>query len=79
MNKTINQRIGMELKVARIRAEMTQEQLAAQIDIEPTSICHWESGKRPVPIKRLYQIAEILNCEPYDFMPSLGTVTVGGE
>ena len=39
---------GLELKILRIRAGLTQNDLAQDVDIHPSCLSEMETGKRPV-------------------------------
>ena len=47
-----------ELRALRKRLGMTQAQLAAALEISPSSISNYEGGRRPaLPIPRLVELA----------------------
>ena len=58
--------IGARLKEARIRKNMTQEQLAAMTDVG--SISHIEIGMTIPSTKLLVQMMNILNCDPAEVL-----------
>ena len=50
------------IKLARQRAEMTQEELATKIGTTQKDISRWENGERNPKIDKLKKIAEALDC-----------------
>lgn len=56
--------IGRRIKEARTEQKMTQENLADRLDISIAFLSRVETGKAHVNLKRLTQIAEILNVSP---------------
>lgn len=56
---------GQFLKTYRERHNLTQEQLAEDLKVEPRSLRAWENGERQLNnINELYRIADILGVEP---------------
>lgn len=41
---------GMELKLRRIRAGLRQYRVAQDLGIPPSTLCDYESGRKPVPV-----------------------------
>lgn len=60
--------IGARLKEARIRKNMTQEQLAAMTDVGSTHISHIETGMTIPSTKLLVQMMNILDCDPAEVL-----------
>ena len=56
--------IGRRIKEARINNKLTQEALADKIDVSVAFMSRIERGSSQVNLKRLIQIAEILNVSP---------------
>ena len=52
--------IGERIKEARRNRKMSQEEMGRMLQIGKSSICEWESGKRPIPIDMIEKIAEVL-------------------
>ncbi|WP_327269477.1 helix-turn-helix transcriptional regulator [Streptomyces sp. NBC_01218] len=44
--RTLRERYGEELRLRRSAAQLTQEELGAQVVCSPTLISHWEAGRR---------------------------------
>ena len=56
--------IGSRIKQARLAKNMTQEDLADQIDISVAFLSRVERGNAQINLKRLTQVAEILGVSP---------------
>ena len=54
------------LRAARVRARLTQEELAAIVHVHPNSVRHWESGQRRPSDESLFRLAYKLHVEPYE-------------
>lgn len=55
------ERPGVLLKAARLRADMTQKQLAEKLATSRKTIYSWEKNKRKIPVETAKKLAEILN------------------
>lgn len=53
--------IGKRIKIARIRADLTQESLAEMTDISPTHMSNIETGTTRVSLNALVSIANALS------------------
>jgi len=53
--------IGLELKVARLRAGLKQYELAAKVGIAPTQLCEIETGRRELPPELLNRILRVIS------------------
>lgn len=56
--------IGRRIKNARLEQNLTQEELADKIDISVAFMSRVERGTSQINLRRLTQIAEILNVSP---------------
>ncbi len=54
------ERVGRLLKGARLRAEMTQKQLAEAIGVPQSHISEYEKNTRPVPKDKARELAKLL-------------------
>jgi transcriptional regulator with XRE-family HTH domain len=61
MDKTIAKRIGLRIREARQRLEMTQEKLAVQLDVNRLTIVGYESGYRTPHATDLPRLAATLH------------------
>lgn len=51
--------------------EMTQRRLASLVGVTEGAVSLWANGKRPVPLRVAFRIAELLECDVSDlFTPS---------
>lgn len=56
--------IFAELNAAVARSGMTQEEIAARLDITHTAISHYLSGRRNMTLTTLCEIAYAIGCRP---------------
>ena len=68
MNKQeFQEKYGMELKIARVRQKMTQEQLAEKIECSSVYIGYIERGLQCTTIFQFLKISRILNIDINEF------------
>lgn len=60
--------IGKRIKVARIRMESTQEQLADRVSVSPTHLSNIETGSTRVSLTTIVKIANALNVTVDDLL-----------
>lgn len=60
--------IGKRIKIARIKTDITQEQLAERIDISPTHISNIETGTTRVSLSTIVSIANALSVTVDDLL-----------
>lgn len=53
---------GMTLKLKRIEARLTQQELAEKVGINKRTICAWESNIDPANVGKLKRVADVLGC-----------------
>ena len=58
---------GKNVKIERIKKDLTQEQLAELIGIEPQSLSYMETGKFSPSPDTLQKLGEVLKVQPYEF------------
>jgi transcriptional regulator with XRE-family HTH domain len=49
-----------QIKKARVKARLTQEELAVRLKVSTTVVGYWEQGVRSPALRRLREIARIL-------------------
>lgn len=51
--------------------EMTQEELAAKLNVSTQTICNWEKDSSVIPIAKCFELAKVFNVELNDiiFLP----------
>jgi transcriptional regulator with XRE-family HTH domain len=58
--------IGERIRDARKSIKLSQTELGDRLQIGKSSVSEWESGKRPIPIDAISEIASVLNVSvPY--------------
>ena len=60
--------IGKRIKIARIKADLTQERLAELIDISPTHLSNIETGTTRVSLNTIISIANALSVTSDDLL-----------
>lgn len=60
--------IGKRIKIARIKADLTQERLAELIDISPTHLSNIETGTTRVSLNTIISIANALSVTDDDLL-----------
>ena len=60
--------IGKRIKIARIKSDITQEQLAEKIEISPTHLSNIETGTTRVSLTTIVSIANALNVTMDDLL-----------
>lgn len=61
--------IGERIRSLRESLNMTQDELADQINMRRTSITNIEAGRQRLPIDTLYTIAGLLGVNAFDLLP----------
>jgi transcriptional regulator with XRE-family HTH domain len=52
---------GMELKLLRVRAGLRQYRVAQELGIPPSTLCDYESGRKPVPPRQGQRILQAID------------------
>jgi transcriptional regulator with XRE-family HTH domain len=60
--------LGTNLREARLRLEMTQEQVAARSGVHPTEISRIEAGKRDPRVSTVERLAAALRMKPGELL-----------
>jgi DNA-binding transcriptional regulator YiaG len=63
------ERPGRMLKGLRLRAEMTQKELAEAIGVPQSHVSEYEKNKRRIPAGKAKELAKLLNSVPSNFLP----------
>jgi transcriptional regulator with XRE-family HTH domain len=61
--------IGSNIKKQRENASYTQQQIAEKVEKSRFWLTAIERGNNSPTMEGLYQLAEVLNCSIYDFLP----------
>ena len=67
--KQLRQEIGANIQQQRKSARYTQQQLAEKVEKSRFWLTAIEKGSNFPTIEGLYQLAEVLNCSVFDFLP----------
>ena len=60
--------IGARIREARLRKKLSQEQLAAMVDVGTSHISHIETGMTIPSTKLLVQMMNVLDCDPAEVL-----------
>lgn len=69
VQRTVYMDIGERVVLARVEANMSQAELAANVGLVRASITNLEAGRQKVQLDTLYDIAEWLDVDIYDLLP----------
>ena len=61
--------IGEKIRLKRLEKNYSQENMAFDLDISQAAYSKIERGETTLTVPRIFEIAEILKCSPYEFMP----------
>lgn len=61
---------GANLRAARKRAGLTQQELAERIDLTRTSVTNIERGSQRIALHQLFELANALGDDPLDLLPA---------
>ncbi|MDO5379356.1 MAG: helix-turn-helix transcriptional regulator [Acidaminococcaceae bacterium] len=62
MEKIDYKKLGMEIKIRRLRAEVSQSDLARQIGISQSHLCNVENGRLSPSLRLLLSLRKLLGC-----------------
>jgi len=70
MPKTVtNEDVGARLRAKRVAANVGQPELAEALGVSPMMVQHYETGRNPLTVVRLYAAARRLKCKVTDLLP----------
>lgn len=58
------EQVGLNIRVLRVRKQLSQEELAARMDVERQQVSDFELGKRNLTLKTIERLCVALECEP---------------
>jgi transcriptional regulator with XRE-family HTH domain len=61
---TIDARVGERLRSTRLRAVLTQGELARALGVDRSTVAKWESGERAMTVGALTRTAQVLGISP---------------
>lgn len=77
--KTLYALIGERIRVRRNELDITQDKLAALVNVSRTSITNIESGSQKLPLHLLYRLCIALDVEIATFLPTRSDIAIDGE
>jgi transcriptional regulator with XRE-family HTH domain len=77
--KRVDEHVGERIRLRRTQLGLTQDQLAAALEISYQQIQKYETGANRVSAGRLYEIARKLDVEVSHFFEDLNTAEVRAE
>lgn len=60
---------GRALRERRIKANLTQDDVASKVGLGRTSVTNIEKGRQQVSLHMLYQLADAVDAEPSSLLP----------
>ncbi len=63
-----NEQIGRGIRRMRVRAGISQAELARRLDVTRASVANWETGVMCPRFKTVLAIADALGCKADDFV-----------
>ena len=66
--------IGKNIKLARVKKEWSQAELAHNLNVEQSYISRVETGSIAISCEKVYEIMVLLNCEANDLFPSVSEI-----
>ncbi|MEQ8674156.1 MAG: helix-turn-helix transcriptional regulator [Aggregatilineales bacterium] len=70
--------LGKNIRDARIRAQMTQDDLAKSLGLQRTSITNIESGSQKIQLHTLYMLASALDVNLISLLPDTSSFEFRG-
>ena len=70
---SIDSQIGLNIRRFRTLRGVTQQQIARGINVSSQQMQKYEKGASPIPVGRLYRIAEFMGVEPEHFFDDLAS------
>lgn len=62
MKDSLGTQLGSAMREARLRAGLSQTDVAAALDVKASTVSRWESGTTDVPVGKLASFAKVVNC-----------------
>ena len=68
MNQSNNRSVSLcqLIRQRRTALRLTQAQVAAEVNVEPESVCLWENGRRRIELDRIPRLAAALQLDEAD-------------
>lgn len=68
--KSIAVRFGESLRMMRKQKGISQDKLALLADIDRSYVGRIERGEVNITLEKVYQLAEVLECDPTELLPT---------
>lgn len=62
MERIDYKKLGMEIKIRRLRADISQSKLAKQIGVSQSHLCNVENGRLSPSLRLLLSLRRLLGC-----------------
>ena len=62
MERIDYKKLGMEIKIRRLRADISQSKLAKQIGVSQSHLCNVENGRLSQSLRLLLRLRRLLGC-----------------
>lgn len=69
--------LGLNIRAMRKERKISQDAFALQCGLDRSYMGRIERGEVNITVEKLYQIAQTLDCEPAELLPSLRQVVTG--
>lgn len=66
--KAINKKIGEEVRILRLRKNLSQEALADELNISISTLSNLERGQTEFTVSRLYEVLAFLDISIFEFL-----------
>jgi transcriptional regulator with XRE-family HTH domain len=61
--------LGTQIKVIRVKKDLSQQEVALRANITPSYMSRIESGSISTSVEKLYRIAQAMECQPAQLLP----------
>lgn len=72
-------KMGMEIKIRRLRADISQSDLAKQIGVSQSHLCNVENGRLSPSLRLLLSLRKLLGCTIDELLIGADTESKGKE
>ena len=77
MEKIDYRKMGMEIKIRRLRADISQSDLAKQIGVSQSHLCNVENGRLSPSLRLLLSLRKLLGCTIDELLIGTDTESTG--
>ena len=61
--------LGTQIKIIRVKKDLSQQEVAARANITPSYMSRIENGSISTSVEKLYRIAQAMKCQPAELLP----------